>query len=49
MLVYDDMQPSEKLLIYDRGVSMHAWSEREDVYSQLVSVPVRRHAGAAPR
>jgi predicted dehydrogenase len=37
MLVYDDMQPSEKLLIYDRGVSIAPWSEREDVYSQLVS------------
>jgi predicted dehydrogenase len=37
MVVYDDMQPSEKLLIYDRGVSIAPWTEREEVYSQLVS------------
>ena len=37
MLVYDDMQPSEKLLVYDRGVSIAAWEAPEDVYSALVS------------
>ena len=37
MVIYDDMQPSEKLLIYDRGVSIAPWTEREEVYSHLVS------------
>lgn len=37
MAVYDDMHPSEKLLVYDRGVSIAAWSDPEDVYSALVS------------
>jgi predicted dehydrogenase len=37
MLVYDDMQPSEKLLIYDRGVTISSWDDPEQVYSQLVS------------
>jgi predicted dehydrogenase len=37
MLVYDDMQPSEKLLIYDRGVTISPWDDPEKVYSQLVS------------
>jgi predicted dehydrogenase len=37
MVVYDDMQPSEKLLVYDRGISIAPWSDPEQVYSQLVS------------
>jgi predicted dehydrogenase len=37
MVIYDDMQPSEKVQIYDRGVSIAPWTEREEVYSQLVS------------
>lgn len=37
MLVYDDMQPSEKLLIYDKGVVISPWAEREEVYKQLVA------------
>jgi predicted dehydrogenase len=37
MLVYDDMQPSEKLLVYDRGVNISSWDDAEQVYSQLVS------------
>lgn len=37
MAVYDDMNPSEKLLVYDRGVSIAPWSDPEDVYSALVS------------
>jgi predicted dehydrogenase len=37
MAVYDDMHPSEKLLVYDRGVSIAPWSDPEDVYSALVS------------
>ncbi len=37
MAVYDDMHPSEKLLIYDRGISIAPWSDREAVYGALVS------------
>ncbi|MDP9251202.1 MAG: Gfo/Idh/MocA family oxidoreductase, partial [Chloroflexota bacterium] len=37
MAVYDDMHPSEKLLVYDRGVSIAPWTDPEDVYSALVS------------
>ncbi len=37
MVVYDDVQPSEKLLIYDRGVTIAPWEDPEAIYSQLVS------------
>jgi predicted dehydrogenase len=37
MVVYDDMQPSEKLQVYDRGVTIAPWDDPEQVYSQLVS------------
>ena len=37
MAVYDDMHPSEKLLIYDRGISIAPWTDREAVYGALVS------------
>jgi predicted dehydrogenase len=35
--VYDDMSPSEKLLIYDKGVTIAPWNDPEQIYSQLVS------------
>jgi predicted dehydrogenase len=34
MIVYDDTEPSEKVKIYDKGVSYH--EKREDVYQMLV-------------
>ncbi|HEY7736853.1 MAG TPA: Gfo/Idh/MocA family oxidoreductase [Candidatus Limnocylindrales bacterium] len=37
MIVYDDMSPSEKLLIYDKGVTIAPWNDPEQIYSQLVS------------
>ncbi len=37
MIVYDDMQPSEKLLIYDRGVTIAPDDDPEKVYGELVS------------
>lgn len=37
MVVYDDMQPSEKLQVYDRGVTIAPWDDPEQVYSKLVS------------
>lgn len=38
MLIYDDVQPSEKLLVYDRGVTIAPWNDPEAVYStQMVS------------
>lgn len=36
MIVYDDMQPSEKLLIYDKGVTITPGDDPEKVYSELV-------------
>jgi predicted dehydrogenase len=36
MIVYDDMQPSEKLLIYDKGVTITSEDDPEKVYSELV-------------
>jgi predicted dehydrogenase len=37
MIIYDDMEPSEKLKVYDKGVNIAAPSGPDDVYSQLVS------------
>ena len=37
MVIYDDMQPSEKLQVYDRGVTISQWADPEQVYEQLVS------------
>ena len=37
MVVYDDTHPSEKLQVFDRGISIAPWSDPEQVYSQLVS------------
>ena len=37
MLVYDDTSPSEKLLVYDRGVTISPWDDPEAIYNQLVS------------
>ncbi|NIN00137.1 MAG: Gfo/Idh/MocA family oxidoreductase [candidate division Zixibacteria bacterium] len=34
MIIYDDTEPSEKVKIYDKGVSYH--EKREDVYQMLV-------------
>ena len=37
MIIYDDMEPSEKLKVYDKGVNIASPSSTDDVYSQLVS------------
>jgi predicted dehydrogenase len=37
MIVWDDMQPSEKLLIYDKGVTIAPDDDPEKVYEELVS------------
>jgi predicted dehydrogenase len=37
MAVYDDMQASEKLAVYDKGVTIAPWDDAETVYNQLVS------------
>ena len=37
MIVYDDLMPSEKIKIYDRGISLQQNSRPEDVYKLLVS------------
>ena len=36
MVIYDDMEPSEKLKIYDKGVNIEPLASA-DIYSQLVS------------
>ena len=36
MVIYDDMEASEKLKIYDKGVSISPASSAADVYSQMV-------------
>lgn len=37
MIVYDDVEPSEKVRIYDRGVSIKGEMSAGDVYQQFVS------------
>jgi predicted dehydrogenase len=37
MIIYDDMEPSEKVKIYDKGVSIAPTSGADEVYRQLVS------------
>jgi predicted dehydrogenase len=37
MVVYDDVEPSEKVLVYDRGVTIDHEGDPEQVYRQLVS------------
>ena len=37
MVIYDDMEPSEKLKIYDKGVTITTASGADAVYQQLVS------------
>ena len=37
MAVYDDMDPSEKVKIYDKGVTITPSSSADEVYGQLVS------------
>lgn len=37
MLVYDDLEPSEKIKVYDRGISINEHSSSESVYQMLVS------------
>jgi hypothetical protein len=37
MAVYDDMDPSDKVKIYDKGVTITPSSSTDEVYGQLVS------------
>jgi predicted dehydrogenase len=37
MAVYDDMDPSEKVKVYDKGVTITPSSSADEVYGQLVS------------
>ncbi len=37
MLVYDDLEPSEKIKVYDRGIKLSEASSPESVYQMLVS------------
>ncbi len=47
MVVFDDLEASEKIKVYDRGISLN--SSPEDVYQMLVGLPDGRHVGAATR
>ncbi len=37
MIVYDDLEPSEKLKIYDKGISYQQNKNQENIYQMLVS------------
>ena len=37
MIVYDDMQPSEKLMIYDKGVTISPGADPQRLYNEMVS------------
>jgi predicted dehydrogenase len=36
MIVYDDMEPSEKIKIYDRGITLSPKQTREEIYELMV-------------
>jgi predicted dehydrogenase len=37
MIVYDDIEPSEKVKVYDRGISLTSGNSSESVYQMLIS------------
>ena len=43
MMIYDDMEPSEKIKVYDRGVTL---SGEKASHEQLDLLPHRRHVRA---
>ena len=45
MIVYDDLEPSEKIKVYDRGVSV--MSNPDEVAGTARFLPRRRHVGTA--
>ena len=47
MILYDDLEPSEKLKVYDKGINVTPGPE--DVYKMLVSYRLGRHVGATAR
>ena len=47
MIVYDDLEPSEKVKIYDKGVVVSP--RREEVYELLGELSFGRHVGAQAR
>ena len=51
MIVYDDLEPSEKIKVYDKGITLNGDRRRngEKVYQMLRRLPHRRHVGAAAR
>ena len=36
MIVYDDLEPSEKIKVYDKGVTVNSNSETENIYQMLI-------------
>ena len=45
MVIYDDLEPSEKIKVYDRGIRIS--SEPEEIRSMRVRLSYRRHVGAS--
>ena len=45
MIVYDDLEPSEKIKVYDKGVTVT--HEPEKIHRAAGLLPNRRHVGAA--
>ena len=51
MIVYDDLEPSEKIKVYDKGITLNGnpQTERREGLSDAGRLPHRRHVGAAAR
>ena len=51
MIVYDDLEPSEKIKVYDKGITVNgnADGERREELPDARRLPHRRHVGAAAR
>ena len=51
MIVYDDLEPSEKIKVYDKGITLNGNGERQrrEALSDAGRLPHRRHVGAAAR
>ena len=49
MIVYDDLEPSEKIKVYDKGITLRQRRRRRERLPDARRLPHRRHVGAAAR
>ena len=49
MIVYDDLEPSEKIKVYDKGITLNGNGAGEKRLPDAGRLPHRRHVGAAAR